>query len=487
MTPNLIRQAAVVLSNLLEFNSPADAKLSEFFRNNRDMGTKDRAFVAESVYGVLRRLRFLSTVTANEEGDPDDARKLILAWLLRVQGKSIRELEPVLNEQQKEWAHVIKAKSTDNLPLAVQADVRDWLWDKLVAQYGEAEALTIARSMHEQATLDLRVNTIKGNRDDVMAKFIAENTSGETNISKTPYSPLGLRMASRLNISKHVLFTEGKIEVQDEGSQLLSYLVAPKRGMMVADMCAGAGGKTLAMGALMRNTGRLYAFDVSEKRLHSLGQRLKRSGLSNLNAQSISSENDPKLKRLNGKFDRVLVDAPCSGLGTLRRNPDLKWRQTPQDVAELNVKQANILARAARLTKEGGRLIYATCSLLSDENEQIAENFLAAHPDFKLLNAAEILRQQQIDLDTGDYLKLLPHLHQTDGFFAAVFEKQSASKPVADVEPATVIAAEVEEVPEAEVAAAPKAKKAAAVKKETKPKAEKAVKPKEVKPKAVKA
>ncbi|MES2014156.1 MAG: RsmB/NOP family class I SAM-dependent RNA methyltransferase [Pseudomonadota bacterium] len=487
MTPNLIRQAAVVLSNLLEFNSPADAKLSEFFRNNRDMGTKDRAFVAESVYGVLRRLRFLSTVTANEEGDPDDARKLILAWLLRVQGKSIRELEPVLNEQQKEWAHVIKAKSTDNLPLAVQADVRDWLWDKLVAQYGEAEALTIARSMHEQATLDLRVNTIKGNRDDVMAKFIAENTSGETNISKTPYSPLGLRMASRLNISKHVLFTEGKIEVQDEGSQLLSYLVAPKRGMMVADLCAGAGGKTLAMGALMRNTGRLYAFDVSEKRLHSLGQRLKRSGLSNLNAQSISSENDPKLKRLNGKFDRVLVDAPCSGLGTLRRNPDLKWRQTPQDVAELNVKQANILARAARLTKEGGRLIYATCSLLSDENEHIAESFLAAHPDFKLLNAAEILRQQQIDLDTGGYLKLLPHLHQTDGFFAAVFEKQSASKPVAEGESAVVIVAEVEEVAEAEVAAVPKAKKAAATKKEAKPKAEKVAKPKVVKPKAVKA
>jgi 16S rRNA (cytosine967-C5)-methyltransferase len=429
MTPNLIWQAAIVLSNLLDFNSPADAKLGEFFRNNRDLGTKDRAFVAESVYGVLRRLRFLSTVTANDENDPDDARKLILAWLLRVQGMSIRELESVLNEQQKEWAHAIKAKSTDNLPLAVQADVRDWLWDKLVAQYGEAEALTIARSMHEQATLDLRVNTIKGERDEVLAKFIAENTSGETNISKTPYSPVGIRMPSRLNISRHVLFTEGKIEVQDEGSQLLAHLVAPKRGMMVADFCAGAGGKTLAMGALMRNTGRLYAFDVSEKRLHNLGQRLKRSGLSNLNAQVISSENDQKLKRLNGKFDRVLVDAPCSGMGTLRRNPDLKWRQTPDDVLDLTKKQASILARAAKLTKGGGRLIYATCSLLRDENEQIAEDFLAAHPDFKLLNAAEILAQQQIDLDTGDYLKLFPHLHNTDGFFAAVFEKASGDAP----------------------------------------------------------
>lgn len=431
MTPNLIRQAAVVLSNLLDFNSPADAKLGEFFRNNRDLGTKDRAFVAESVYGVLRRLRFLSTVTANDENDPDDARKLILAWLLRVQGMSIRELETVLNEQQKEWAHTIKAKSTDNLPLAVQADVRDWLWEKLVTQYGEAEALTIARSMHEQATLDLRVNTIKGDRDEVMAKFIAENTSGETNISPTPFSPVGIRMPSRLNISRHVLFTEGKIEVQDEGSQLLAHLVAPKRGMMVADFCAGAGGKTLAMGALMRNTGRLYAFDVSEKRLHNLGQRLKRSGLSNLNAQVISSENDQKLKRLNGKFDRVLVDAPCSGLGTLRRNPDLKWRQTPDDVRELTQKQTSILTRAAKLTKAGGRLVYATCSLLKDENEQIAEQFLSQHADFKLVPANEILKQQQIELDTGEYLKLLPHLHQTDGFFAAVFEKIVPEKTTA--------------------------------------------------------
>lgn len=447
MTPNLIRQASVMLSNILEFNSPADAKLSEFFRNNRDLGTKERAFVAESVYGVLRRLRFLTTVTANDENDPDDARKLILAWMLRIQGMSIQKIEPMLNEQQLEWARSIKAKSTENLSLAVQADVRDWLWEKLAAQYGEKEALTIARSMHEQATLDLRVNTLKATRDEVMAQFIAEAATGEANVSKTPYSPIGLRMPLRLNISRHVLFTEGKIEVQDEGSQLLAQLVAPKRGMMIADFCAGAGGKTLAMGALMRNTGRLYAFDISEKRLHSLGQRLKRSGLSNLNAQSISSENDPKLKRLNGKFDRVLVDAPCTGLGTLRRNPDLKWRQTPQDLAELTVKQANILARAAKLTKAGGRLIYSTCSLLSDENEQIAENFLATHPDFKLLNAAEILSGQQIHLDTGKYLKLLPHLHHTDGFFAAVFEKMDATMPMKKTAPMlAAVEAPVEEV-----------------------------------------
>jgi 16S rRNA (cytosine967-C5)-methyltransferase len=425
MTPNLLRQAAMLLTNLLDFNSPADAKLGEFFRNHRELGTKERAFVAESVYGVLRRLRYLSVVAANDADDPDDARKLILAWLLRVQGKSLRELDDILNEQQKEWAVAIKAKSTENLPLAVQADVRDWFWEKLVQQYGETEALTICRSMFEQASLDLRVNTIKANRDEVLAKMQAENTVKDNVIAPTPYSPIGIRMGAKLNISRHVLFTEGKIEVQDEGSQLLTYLVSPKRGMMIADFCAGAGGKTLAIGALMKNTGRLYAFDVSEKRLNNLGQRLKRSGLSNLHAQVISSEQDPKLKRLNGKFDRVLVDAPCSGLGTLRRNPDLKWRQTEQDVLELTQKQTAILARAAKLTKAGGRLIYATCSLLRDENEAIVEAFMQANPEFVLVPANEILAHHHIALDTGPYLKLLPHLHGTDGFFAAVFEKTS--------------------------------------------------------------
>lgn len=423
MNQTLMRQTAMLLNDLLKFESPADARLGEFFRQHRELGTKDRAWVAETAYGVLRRYRYLSTLTLEGPDDHEDTRKLIIAWLLKVEGKSIRDLEDLLDERQKEWAVTIKAKNSEGFSPAVLADVRDWFWEKLVAQYGEAEAMTICRSMFEQASLDLRVNTIKANREEILSRMLAENTVKDNVITPTPYSPVGIRMRARLNIGKHILFTEGKIEVQDEGSQLLSYLVAPKRGQMVADLCAGAGGKTLALGALMKNTGRLYAFDVSEKRLNNLGQRLKRSGLSNLQAQLINNENDLKLKRLNGKFDRVLVDAPCSGLGTLRRNPDLKWRQTEQDVAELNVKQTNILARAAKLCKAGGRVVYATCSLLRDENEAIAEAFLQAHPDFKLVPANEVLAQQNIVLDTGEYLKLLPHLHGMDGFFAAVFEK----------------------------------------------------------------
>jgi 16S rRNA (cytosine967-C5)-methyltransferase len=192
---------------------------------------------------------------------------------------------------------------------------------------------------------------------------------------------------------------------------------------MVVDFCAGAGGKTLLLGALMRSTGRLYAFDVSDKRLAKLKPRVARSGLSNVHPAAISSENDQRVKRLAGKIDRVLVDAPCSGLGTLRRNPDLKWRQTPEAVTELTRKQADILASAARLVKPGGRLVYATCSILVEENEGIVDAFLAAHPEFHRLSATEVLAKQGIALDCGEDLRLLPQLHGTDGFYAAVLER----------------------------------------------------------------
>lgn len=451
MNQNLLRLAGVALADVLSNTGPADVKLGGFFRQNRELGTKERAWIAESVYGVLRRKSFLAAMAGNE-----DPRRLLVAWLVKIQGGSLRELEEMLNKQQKEWAQEIKAKSTDGLSPAEQADLPEWMWQRLEAQYGSEQALAIARSMHKPASLDLRVNLVKANREEVMARFETEKAGAEL----TPYSPTGIRMPQRMSISRHPFFMDGKIEVQDEGSQLLALLVAPRRGEMIADFCAGAGGKSLAMGALMRNSGRLYAFDVSEKRLYNLGQRLKRSGLSNMYSQVISSEQDPKLKRLNGKFNRVLVDAPCSGLGTLRRNPDLKWKQTPKDVEELTAKQASILARAAKLVKAGGRLIYATCSLLAEENEQLAEAFLAAHPQFQLVNAAEILAQQQVKLDTGAYLKLLPHLHETDGFFAAVFELKAAVAPKAtevnteEATPSAEVSAEVSDVAAAESAPA---------------------------------
>lgn len=412
----LMRQAGMALAMVLGPHGPADAKLSAYFRENPKLGVKDRAYIAESVYQVLRRKRLLEYLA-----DGVDARRLLLAAQLRLQGISLRDLGPLLNKQQTEWAHAIKAKSTENLPLAIQADLPDWLWERLSEQYGEQEALTLARSLHLSAPLDLRANIVKATREEVLEQFAKDRIEAVP----TPLSPYGVRLQSKITLNRQPMFMDGKIEVQDEGSQLLAQLVAPRRGEMVADFCAGAGGKSLALGALMRNTGRLYAFDVSEKRLHNLGQRLKRSGLSNLHSQVIVNERDAKLKRLAGKFDRVLVDAPCSGLGTLRRNPDLKWRQTPQDIEELTAKQASILQSAAKLVKPGGRLVYATCSLLREENEAIVEAFLAGNSEFETVNAAEILAQQQIPLDTGLYLKLLPQQHGTDGFFAVAMARKA--------------------------------------------------------------
>jgi 16S rRNA (cytosine967-C5)-methyltransferase len=442
ITENLLRQSAMALATVLAPHGPADAKMSAYFRENPKLGMQERAFIADTVYQALRRRRLLEYLC-----DGPDARRILLGVLLRVQGVSLRDLGPLLNKQQTEWAHAIKAKSTENLPLAVQADLPDWLWDKLAQQYGEAQALSIARAMHLPAPLDLRVNRLNGQREAVLALFAKEGIDA----TPTPYSPDGVRLKEKIALNKHVLFNKGVVEVQDEGSQLLALLLAPRRGEMVADFCAGAGGKTLALGALMANSGRLYAFEVAEKRLANLRPRLARSGLSNIHPQLITNERDQRLKRLAQKFDRVLVDAPCSGLGTLRRNPDLKWRQTEMDVAELSIKQACILDAAAKLVKPGGRLVYATCSLLREENEGVVEAFLAQHPDYRQRNAAEILALQKVALDTGHTLKLLPHVHGTDGFFAAVFERLAADpQPLPTTEPEPVAESEIaEEAPPA--------------------------------------
>ncbi|WP_235471517.1 RsmB/NOP family class I SAM-dependent RNA methyltransferase [Herbaspirillum hiltneri] len=325
-----------------------------------------------------------------------------------------------LSPEEVEWLTRTAQIDRNKLPLAMRANMPPWLLDKLIARDGEAAAMELAAALNQPAPLDLRVNAIKANREDVMAALAAAPILCEA----TPYSPLGLRVIKKPALQNLPLFKDGAIEVQDEGSQLLAQIVGVKRGEMVVDFCAGAGGKTLALGAAMRNTGRLYAFDISEKRLAKLKPRLARSGLSNVHPVMIAHENDAKVKRLAGKIDRVLVDAPCSGLGTLRRNPDMKWRQTVETVAEMNVKQISILTSAARLVKAGGRLVYGTCSFLNEENEDIVTEFLQANPDFTLVPMNTVLAEQKIDLDTGEYLKMLPHVHHTDGFFAAVLERK---------------------------------------------------------------
>ncbi|MBX9812095.1 MAG: RsmB/NOP family class I SAM-dependent RNA methyltransferase [Burkholderiales bacterium] len=409
--------AAEALRRVLTFDHPADAILGRYFREHRGLGQIDRTFVAESVFGVLRRKRLLDRLTGGDAAP----RRLLLAYLMRIAGISGRELHAVLANGEAEWLAGLRAISLDDLPLAVRADLPDWLVERLRLQMPGTDILALGRALQQPAPLDLRVNTLRADRDTVLRQLAATGIEGEA----TPYSPLGIRLKGKPALNRHPLFLDGSVEVQDEGSQLLGYLVAPKRHELVVDFCAGAGGKTLMLGAMMQSHGRIYAFDVSEKRLARLKPRLKRSGLSNLHPQRIQNENDTRVKRLAGKIDRVLVDAPCSGLGTLRRNPDLKWRQSPQAVEALKLKQAAILSSAARLLKPGGRLVYATCSLLAEENQDIVGAFLAQHQNFKLLNCNDILKQQQINLDTGPYLQLWPHRHATDGFFAAVMCREN--------------------------------------------------------------
>ena len=415
ITPKLIDAATTALNLLLKFEHPADAVLSKFFRDNKLLGQSDRGFIAETAYAVLRRRRLLEHLLGKEA----NPRRLVLAALVKLSGVSQRQLEEAVNEKDLKWVAEFKGRPVGDLSLAEQADIPDWLADRLLAHRTPQEVLTLAQGLNQAAPLDLRVNPLKAEREAVLARLAGEGIGAEAG----RLSPLAIRLKAKPALQKHPLYLDGTIEVQDEGSQLLGYLLAPKRGEMAADFCAGAGGKTLLLGALMRSTGRLYAFDVSDKRMARLKDRVARSGLSNVHPVTIANENDIRIKRLAGKIDRVLVDAPCSGLGTLRRNPDLKWRQTAEGVAELSRKQHDILKGASRLVKAGGRLVYATCSILPEENEAIVAGFLAAHADFRQVSAQDILAQQGIALDCGETLRLAPHTHGTDGFYAAVLER----------------------------------------------------------------
>jgi 16S rRNA (cytosine967-C5)-methyltransferase len=423
MHPKALLEACSELVRLaLKFDHPADAIVSRFFREHRGLGPRERATMAETVYTVLRKKLLFDHLAPSGSG-PKERRLAILGFY--GPGDFLRS---ALTDQETRWLDECEKVKPDDLMERHRHNLPEWLVQPLKDQLGE-EFWPLVNSLNLGAGLDLRVNTFKSKRADVQKMLAASGIKAVP----TPYSPWGLRIAGKPALNKHEGFVRGEFEVQDEGSQLLAMLLDAKRGEMVVDFCAGAGGKTLAIGAAMRSTGRLYAFDTSAGRLDSFKPRMARSGLSNVHPAAIAHERDDRVKRLAGKIDRVLVDAPCTGLGTLRRNPDLKWRQTLQSVAEMTVKQAAILQSAARLVKTGGRLVYATCSVLPQENEAIAEAFAAANPDFAPLSAAEILTELKVEnapvLCSGGeaghlYLRLWPHRHATDGFFAAIWQKK---------------------------------------------------------------
>ena len=441
MHPKALVEACTELVRLtLKFDHPADSVVSKFFRDYRKtyaFGPRERAALAETTYNVLRnKLRY--DHFAPSGSGPKERRLAILGFAQHLKDQAPANNAPksakhannspldflfsALNKQEAAWLEACEAVNPTDLMERHRHNMPEWLVEPLKAQVGEGFWPLVER-LNGGAPLDLRVNTFTDKRADVQHEL---KLAGIKAVD-TPFSPWGLRIDGKPALSGLDAFSRGAIEVQDEGSQLLALLLDAKRGEMVVDFCAGAGGKTLAIGASMRSTGRLYAFDTSGHRLESLKPRLARSKLSNVHPAAIAHERDERVKRLSGKIDRVLVDAPCSGLGTLRRNPDLKWRQSPKAVEELTVKQTSILASAARLVKSGGRLVYATCSVLPEENEAIAQAFSAAHPNFVPLSAADTLTELKVanagSLCTTDglYLRLWPHIHATDGFFAAVW------------------------------------------------------------------
>ena len=416
---------------------PADKLLSDWARANRFAGSKDRQAIAGMVYGVLRRraqidwwlLRCAINVFAN--------RQRVLVWLSLWDGKELETLTEwfdggkyapkELSPGETRLLVELKGQdpSIDCQPVDVKGNFPSWMEKRFVKLFGDDATRQLA-TMADEAPVDLRVNTLKGTREEAKDALAREGI----NVVETAFSPNGLRLKTRKPLSGTEAFKSGLIEVQDEGSQILSMLVDAKPGAKVVDFCAGAGGKTLAMAATMNNLGRIVACDISEGRLKRAAVRLKRAGVHMVERRTLTSERDKWIKRRAGRFgggfDRVLVDAPCSGTGTWRRNPDSKWRLKPNDLDELSKLQFSILESASRLVSPGGRLIYATCSMLPEENDVPVQQFLNDNPSFFIHPVKAVWKdvfECACPVD-DDMLRLTPADHGTDGFFAAILERK---------------------------------------------------------------
>jgi len=436
VTPGARIAAAIdILETLAAGSRPADDVAAAYFRNHRYIGSKDRAQVARHVYSVLRHRAVLDwwVDRAGRSNIAASPRSRMIAALAVAESEPAGEIvgsfdggrfrPAALSPVEDRLVRALAGRSLRHpaMPRAVANDLPDWLEPYLEAVYGERLEEEMA-GLNAPAPVDLRVNLIKTDRDGARRALGAEKVRTEP----TPWSPIGLRLAERVPLSGLAAFKDGLVEVQDEGSQLAALLLGAKPSMRVVDFCAGAGGKTLALAAAMKNRGKLVACDTAEWRLERSGQRLRRAGVSNVERRTLSTERDLWIKRHAKSFDRVLVDVPCLGVGSWRRNPDAKWRATPNDLAELQIRQHDILQSAARLVKPGGRLAYITCSLLREENEAQAERFLEEMPDFALYPAARAWDEAiGTSCPAGtDYLRLTPAQHGTDGFFVALFERK---------------------------------------------------------------
>ncbi len=426
MTPAGRIQAAIELLEAVEGagTRPADAVANDFFRMRRFIGSGDRRAVSERVWHVLRARRRLDWWLKGK----DDARLLVGASLL-LEGWSLSGLAQAysggrfapagLERPEHTLLAKIEGHTLDHpqMPDPVRLEVPDWLYPRLVARFGASLSAEMA-ALGAEAPLDLRANLLKTTREEAQAALAAEGWEARP----MPLSAWGLRIDGRRPITTGPAFQTGLGEIQDEGSQLIAAVVDAKPGMRVLDWCSGAGGKTLALAGAMQNRGQITACDVSASRLDGAVRRLRRAGVSNVERHLVAA-GDKWAKRRGGSFDRVLVDAPCTGTGTWRRNPDARLRLKERDLLELLPKQAGILDAAQALVRIGGRLVYATCSLLAEENEGQVTDFLARHSGFAVVPLARAWTLEATVPCPGDFLSLTPARHGTDGFFAAVLER----------------------------------------------------------------
>ena len=436
MTPGARVEAAIgLLGEIDKGRTPADDTVATYFRRHRFAGVKDRAAISGHIYAVLRHRALLDWwITRTGNGLGPDARKRMLAALKLIERWSQDEMHrafdgdrfrpgSISNEEAAMLAAMPEgAAQIGDMPPEVAGNYPAWLAPRLEVALGEDLAKEMA-ALNGEAALDLRANALKTDRDKAMAALKREGIG----VAHTPLSPLGLRIFERIPLATLDIFKKGFIEVQDEASQIAALLADARPGMRVADFCAGAGGKTLAMAAAMKNRGHLVACDTSAKRLERATERLRRAGASIVQRVPLSSERDKWVKKHAAGFDRVFVDAPCSGTGTWRRNPDAKWRLRPKDLEELAALQAAILDSAQRLVKPGGRLIYATCSLLKEEDEAQIGQFLSAHAEFTLKPIGEVWRETigGEPPHPGNMMRLTPARDGTDGFFVAVMERKA--------------------------------------------------------------
>ncbi len=427
--PGRLSAAIDVLQLIEERHLPAKNALAEWGRANRFAGSKDRAAIGNLVFDILRNK---SSLAWNMEDD--SPRALTLAGAVHLWGEAVEALADdfkdnkfapeAINEKEKKSLTSIRSEAA---PAWVSANIPEWLYHAMSTQFNETFELE-AKELSKRAPIDIRVNTLKSNREKLLNAF------SKYNARETDLSPFGLRLPAAKqekkspNIEADAEHGKGWFEVQDEGSQIASLLTGAKEGDQVLDYCAGAGGKTLALSSIMNNKGQIHAYDADKHRLRPIFERLKRAGCRNV--QTLEAGNEVQLELLKNNMDIVLVDAPCTGTGTWRRHPDAKWRLSETSLADRQNEQREVLRKAATHVKPGGKLVYVTCSLLPSENKEQVDAFMEETPAFKPLSYKDQWQQSgnkaELISATGDdhFLTLTPNSHKTDGFFIAILQNQ---------------------------------------------------------------